>query len=54
MSLTLPIVVGVVFGLGVYALIRALMPTRRSAVAPEIPTFVEQGLPDLLVSPTNS
>ncbi|KUN08772.1 type II secretion system protein [Streptomyces yokosukanensis] len=33
MSLTLPIVVGVVFGLGVYALIRALMPTRRSAVA---------------------
>ncbi|MGW2422253.1 type II secretion system F family protein [Streptomyces sp. NPDC001709] len=33
MSLTLPIVVGVVLGLGVYALIRALMPTRRSAVA---------------------
>ncbi|OIK01203.1 type II secretion system F family protein [Streptomyces monashensis] len=33
MSLTLPIVVGVVFGLGIYALIRALMPTRRSAVA---------------------
>ncbi|MGW7818701.1 type II secretion system F family protein [Streptomyces puniciscabiei] len=33
MSLTLPIVVGAVLGLGVYALIRALMPTRRSAVA---------------------
>ncbi|EST30560.1 type II secretion system F family protein [Streptomyces roseochromogenus] len=33
MSLTLPIVVGVAFGLGVYALIRALMPSRRSAVA---------------------
>ncbi|MER5545782.1 type II secretion system F family protein [Streptomyces sp. NPDC001118] len=33
MNLTLPIVVGVVFGLGVYALIRALTPTRRSAVA---------------------
>jgi Flp pilus assembly protein TadB len=33
MSLTLPIVVGVVLGLGFYALIRALMPTRRSAVA---------------------
>ncbi|WP_369391226.1 type II secretion system F family protein [Streptomyces sp. CG1] len=33
MSLTLPIIVGVVFGLGVYALIRALMPSRRSAVA---------------------
>ncbi|GHE12153.1 type II secretion system F family protein [Streptomyces alanosinicus] len=33
MSLTLPIVVGVVFGLGVYALIRAVTPTRRSAVA---------------------
>ncbi|MGW2646770.1 type II secretion system F family protein [Streptomyces sp. NPDC001393] len=33
MSLTLPIVVGVILGLGVYALIRALVPTRRSAVA---------------------
>ncbi|MFF0204128.1 type II secretion system F family protein [Streptomyces sp. NPDC005017] len=33
MSLTMPIVVGVILGLGVYALIRALMPTRRSAVA---------------------
>ncbi|MFI5687698.1 type II secretion system F family protein [Streptomyces sp. NPDC051636] len=33
MNLTMPIVVGVVFGLGVYALIRALMPTKRSAVA---------------------
>ncbi|MGW1004895.1 type II secretion system F family protein [Streptomyces sp. NPDC002520] len=33
MSLTMPIVVGVVFGLGVYALIRALMPSRRSPVA---------------------
>jgi Flp pilus assembly protein TadB len=33
MSLTMPIVVGVIFGLGVYALIRALMPSKRSAVA---------------------
>ncbi|MGW7382502.1 type II secretion system F family protein [Streptomyces sp. NPDC054794] len=33
MNLTMPIVVGVVFGLGVYALVRALMPTKRSAVA---------------------
>ncbi|MFF3460922.1 type II secretion system F family protein [Streptomyces sp. NPDC001984] len=33
MNLTMPIVVGVVLGLGVYALIRALIPTRRSAVA---------------------
>ncbi|MFE0514201.1 type II secretion system F family protein [Streptomyces sp. NPDC058964] len=33
MNLTMPIVVGVTFGLGVYALIRALMPTRRSAVS---------------------
>lgn len=32
MNLTMPIVVGVVFGLGVYALVRALMPTRRSAI----------------------
>ncbi|MER6677622.1 type II secretion system F family protein [Streptomyces sp. NPDC000983] len=29
----MPIVVGAIFGLGVYALVRALMPTRRSAVA---------------------
>ncbi|MGW7257017.1 type II secretion system F family protein [Streptomyces sp. NPDC054834] len=33
MNLTMPILVGVVFGLGVYALVRALMPTKRSAVA---------------------
>ncbi|MFE9608325.1 type II secretion system F family protein [Streptomyces sp. NPDC006012] len=33
MNLTMPILIGVVFGLGVYALIRALMPSRRSAVA---------------------
>ncbi|MER5789978.1 type II secretion system F family protein [Streptomyces sp. NPDC001980] len=33
MNLTMPIVVGVTLGLGVYVLIRALMPSRRSAVA---------------------
>ncbi|MFJ5839899.1 type II secretion system F family protein [Streptomyces shenzhenensis] len=33
MNLTMPILVGVVFGLGVYALVRALMPSKRSAVA---------------------
>lgn len=33
MNLTMPIVVGVILGLGVYALIRALMPSKRSAVA---------------------
>ncbi|GGN29074.1 type II secretion system F family protein [Streptomyces fuscichromogenes] len=33
MNLTMPIVVGVILGLGVYALIRALMPARRSAIA---------------------
>ncbi|MEU5311118.1 type II secretion system F family protein [Streptomyces sp. NPDC021562] len=33
MNLTMPIVVGVTLGLGVYALIRALMPSKRSAVA---------------------
>lgn len=33
MNLTAPIVVGVVLGLGVYALVRALMPSKRSAVA---------------------
>jgi Flp pilus assembly protein TadB len=32
-DLTLPIVVGAVLGLGVYALVRALVPTKRSAVA---------------------
>ncbi|MFI2616402.1 type II secretion system F family protein [Streptomyces sp. NPDC018584] len=33
MSLTTPIVIGAVLGLGVFALIRALMPSKRSAVA---------------------
>ncbi|MFE7210846.1 type II secretion system F family protein [Streptomyces sp. NPDC057611] len=33
MNLTMPVVVGAVLGLGVYALVRALMPSRRSAVA---------------------
>ncbi|WP_055529939.1 type II secretion system F family protein [Streptomyces alboniger] len=33
MSLTLPIVVGAVLGLGIFALVRALMPSRQSAVA---------------------
>ncbi|MFJ6982518.1 MULTISPECIES: type II secretion system F family protein [unclassified Streptomyces] len=33
MSLTMPVVVGVILGLGVYVLVRALLPTRRSAVA---------------------
>ncbi|WP_415939581.1 type II secretion system F family protein [Streptomyces sp. 039-1] len=33
MNLTMPIVIGAVLGLGVYALVRALMPSRRSAVA---------------------
>ncbi|MFI9603130.1 type II secretion system F family protein [Streptomyces sp. NPDC052043] len=33
MNLTVPVVVGAVLGLGVYALVRALMPSRRSAVA---------------------
>ncbi|MFF3845399.1 type II secretion system F family protein [Streptomyces sp. NPDC002328] len=33
MNLTAPIAVGVVLGLGVYALVRALMPSKRSAVA---------------------
>ncbi|MEV0981275.1 type II secretion system F family protein [Streptomyces sp. NPDC049915] len=32
MNLTMPILVGVVVGLGVYALVRALMPSRRSAL----------------------
>ncbi|MEU8585662.1 type II secretion system F family protein [Streptomyces sp. NPDC048664] len=33
MDLTMPILVGAVLGLGIYALVRALMPSRRSAVA---------------------
>ncbi|MEU7383695.1 MULTISPECIES: type II secretion system F family protein [unclassified Streptomyces] len=33
MNLTMPVLVGAVLGLGVYALVRALMPSRRSAVA---------------------
>jgi Flp pilus assembly protein TadB len=32
-DVTMPIVVGAIFGLGVYTLVRALMPTKRSAVA---------------------
>ncbi|MEV7195342.1 type II secretion system F family protein [Streptomyces sp. NPDC093510] len=33
MSLTMPVVIGATLGLGVFALIRALMPSKRSAVA---------------------
>lgn len=33
MSLTMPIVIGAVLGLGIYALVRALMPSKKSAVA---------------------
>ncbi|MFD8686877.1 type II secretion system F family protein [Streptomyces sp. NPDC059651] len=33
MNLTLPVVVGAVLGLGIYALVRALMPSKRGAVA---------------------
>ncbi|MEU6480706.1 type II secretion system F family protein [Streptomyces sp. NPDC047017] len=33
MNLTMPVLVGAVAGLGIYALVRALMPSRRSAVA---------------------
>ncbi|MFF3452086.1 type II secretion system F family protein [Streptomyces sp. NPDC002667] len=33
MNLTMPVLIGAVLGLGVYALVRALMPSRRSAVA---------------------
>ncbi|MGH4032472.1 type II secretion system F family protein [Actinomycetota bacterium Odt1-20B] len=33
MSLTMPILVGAVLGLGIFALVRALMPSKRSAVA---------------------
>ncbi|BFO14310.1 hypothetical protein SHKM778_06980 [Streptomyces sp. KM77-8] len=32
-DLTLPVVVGAVLGLGIYVLVRALMPTRRSALS---------------------
>ncbi|MDQ0776602.1 hypothetical protein QF026_005068 [Streptomyces aurantiacus] len=32
-TLTLPVLVGAVLGLGIYALVRALMPAKRSAVA---------------------
>jgi Flp pilus assembly protein TadB len=33
MNLTMPILIGAVLGLGLYALVRALMPSKRSAVA---------------------
>ncbi|MFD4761425.1 type II secretion system F family protein [Streptomyces sp. NPDC058439] len=33
MNLTLPVVIGAVLGLGIYALVRALMPSKRGAVA---------------------
>lgn len=33
MNLTMPIVIGAVLGLGIFALVRALMPSKRSAVA---------------------
>ncbi|MDR3082911.1 MAG: type II secretion system F family protein [Streptomyces sp.] len=33
MNLTMPVLVGVILGLGVYALVRALMPSKGSAVA---------------------
>lgn len=33
MSLTMPVVIGALLGLGVYALVRALMPSKRGAVA---------------------
>ncbi|MGW5847040.1 type II secretion system F family protein [Streptomyces sp. NPDC055254] len=33
MNLTLPVVIGAVLGLGVYALVRALVPSKRGAVA---------------------
>ncbi|MFJ8947707.1 type II secretion system F family protein [Streptomyces sp. NPDC102395] len=33
MNLTAPVIVGVVLGLGVYVLVRAVMPSKRSAVA---------------------
>ncbi|MET7357641.1 type II secretion system F family protein [Streptomyces sp. NPDC005562] len=33
MSLTMPVLIGAILGLGVFALVRALMPSKRSAVA---------------------
>lgn len=33
MDLTMPLVVGAVIGLGLYALVRALMPSKRSAIS---------------------
>ncbi|NUS84861.1 MAG: type II secretion system protein, partial [Streptomyces sp.] len=33
MDLTMPLVVGAVIGLGIYALVRALMPGKRSAIS---------------------
>lgn len=33
MNLTMPIVIGAILGLGVFALVRALMPSKRSAIA---------------------
>ncbi|WP_406013684.1 type II secretion system F family protein [Streptomyces sp. NBC_00984] len=33
MNLTLPVVIGAVLGLGIYALVRAMMPSKRGAVA---------------------
>ncbi|MFJ4541031.1 type II secretion system F family protein [Streptomyces tibetensis] len=33
MDLTMPLVVGAVIGLGIYALVRALMPSKRSAIS---------------------
>ncbi|GAP53139.1 type II secretion system F family protein [Streptomyces azureus] len=33
MNLTMPLVVGAVIGLGIYALVRALMPSKRSAIS---------------------
>ncbi|GAA4540557.1 MULTISPECIES: type II secretion system F family protein [Streptomyces] len=33
MDLTMPLVVGAVMGLGIYALVRALMPSKRSAIS---------------------
>ena len=32
-TLTMPVVVGAVLGLGIYALVRAMMPSKRSAVS---------------------
>ncbi|MET8684235.1 type II secretion system F family protein [Streptomyces sp. NPDC004732] len=33
MSLTMPVLIGAILGLGIFALVRALMPSKRSAVA---------------------